>query len=137
MLDVSALNYWAIIVASLVNVVVGTFWYSPIGFGKIWTSITGIDMMKMPKNQANTAIVLVALGAIVQTAVLAVTLNTMKISGLGNALVTGVVLWAGFVAATALGDTLYARRGWKLWCLNSSFFLLVLAINSVILTTWR
>lgn len=137
MLDLSGLNYWAIAVATLLQVALGAFWYSPAGFGKKWSKMTGVDMMKLPQNEANRAIGSVALGVLVQVAVLAVVLNTLGIKNFWDGALVGVVLWLGFTGATTIGNSLYARWGWKFWWLNNSFYLIVSAVNAGILAVWK
>lgn len=136
MLEFEGLNYWAILVAWLINIIVGSFWYSPVGFGKLWSKLSGVDMMKMPKDQANRAITVVAISALIQTIILAVVLQTVDTSTAGEAIVAGLTLWLGFTAMTTIGNTLYQRLSLGFWFLNASFFLVVMVVNSVILTVW-
>lgn len=137
MLELENLNYLAIVVATLINVVLGSWWYSPAGMGKKWSKVTGIDMMKSPKQETQRAILAVFVGAIVQAFVLSVAIKNFGASSALDGLVVGIVLWAGFVAATSLGDALYSRRGWGFWWLNASYFLIVMAVNSAIIATWK
>lgn len=136
MLDISGINYWAVLLIWVINMGVGSFWYSPMGFGKLWSKLSGVDIMKMPKDAANRAISFVALSALVQSLVLAVVLNSLHVATLVDGLWAGVVLWAGLVAATTVGNTLYMRQTWKFWWVNASFFLVIMAVNSVILAVW-
>lgn len=136
MLDVSGLNYWAILVATLINIIVGSFWYSPAGFGKRWSKLSGVDMMKMPKDAANKPIGFVMASALIQASVLAVVINSLDANTLSQGVAVGLVVWLGFTAATTVGNTLYSRQSWSFWWLNSSFFLLVMIINSAILAVW-
>ena len=141
MLDLSGINYFAVLVAFIINVAVGAFWYSPSGFGKKWSKLSGVELMKIPKKEADNAIVAVAISSVVQVLVLAIVLNSLHVSAgthpLTNGFIAGVVIWAGFVAATTVGNNLYMRKSWNFWWLNSSFFLVVMAINSVILAIWK
>ncbi len=137
MLDFSNLNYVAILVTWLINMAVGSLWYSPIGFQKRWSKLSGIDMAEMPKNEANRAIGFVAASAFVQSFVLAVVLHTMRIRGATKGFEAGLLLWFGLTAVTTIGNTLYARRSLRLWWLNAAFFLVVMAPGSVILSVWR
>ncbi len=136
MLELSGVNILAIIVAWLVNIVLGSFWYSPAGFGKLWSKLSGVDMMKMPKGEANKAIFSVAVSALIQTVVLATIVNSLGAETLKEAIILGFVLWIGFTAATTVGNNLYSRLGWKFWWLNASFFLIVMVANTVLLTVW-
>jgi Protein of unknown function (DUF1761) len=137
MLLVTHLNYAALVVGALVNIIVGALWYSPVGFGRAWSILTGLNMMDMPKAQANKAIAIVAGGAIIQTLALAVLIYSLNAHTALQGLSIGLLVWLGFTAATTLGDMLYSRRGWKLWWLNSSFFLLVQLADALILSKWR
>jgi hypothetical protein len=141
MLDLSGINLWAVLVAFIINVALGSFWYSPAGFGKKWSKLSGHDILKMPKNEANRAIMFVILASLVQTVVLAVILNSLHVAEgthpLTNGFIAGVVLWLGLTAATTVGNTLYMRQSWRFWWINSSFFFIVMAINSVILAGWK
>lgn len=136
MLEFEGINYWAVLVAWLVNVVVGAFWYSPVAFAKRWEHYTGIDIMKIPQDEANKTIGFVALSAIVQAFTLAVILNSLGVTTAVDGLITGAFLWLGLTAATTVGVTLYSRRSWKFLWLNSSYFLVVMAVNSMLLAVW-
>jgi len=136
MFEIDNLNYLAIIAATFVNVILGSWWYSPAGFGKKWSKITGVDMMKSSKEETRKAIIIVFFGSIIQSVVLAVVLKSLGATLFTDGIMAGFVLWLGFVAATSIGDDLYSRRGWKFWWLNSSFFLIVMIINGVILSVW-
>lgn len=125
------------VVTWLVYVVVGAFWYSPSGFGKLWAKLSGVNHLKMPEAEATRTIVFVAIAAAVQAKILAVVLNSLDVATLGEGLLAGLALWLGFTAATTVGITLYQRLGWKFWWLNASYFLVVMLVGSAILTLWR
>jgi hypothetical protein len=93
--------------------------------------------MKIPVNEANKIISFVALSGMVQAVALAVILNSLNVATVSEGLAAGLVLWLGLTAATTVGVTLYSRKSWKFWWLNSSYFLLVMSVNSVILTFWQ
>lgn len=136
MLELEGLNYLAVVAAWLVNVVIGAYWYSPAGFGKKWSKYTGVDMMKMKPEEATKTISFVAVSGAVQALTLAIVLNSIDPRTLLDGLLIGWLLWFGLVAATTVGNTLYQRQGWGLIALNSAYFLVVMSINSFILTAW-
>lgn len=136
MWDFSDINYWAVLVAWLVNVVVGAFWYSPIGFSKQWSTYTGVDMMKIPKDTANKIISFVAVSGFVQAVTLAVVVVSLGALTAWEGLQVGLLLWAGLVTATTVGSTLYQGLGWKLIGLNSAYFLVVMSINAILFAVW-
>jgi hypothetical protein len=98
MLDISGLNYWAVVIGWLINIILGSFWYSPIGFGKLWSRLSGIDMMKMSKDVAHKAIMFVAISALLQTLALAIVVHSLHATKLAGGLLIGFTLWFGFTA---------------------------------------
>jgi len=137
MLDFSGINVLAVVVVWVLYMAVGAFWYSPAGFAKLWTKYTGIDIMKMPQNQATKTLGFVMLSCLIQVSSLALILSSMNVTNAKNGVLIGLILWLGFTAATTVGVTLYSNRSWKFLWLNSSYFLVVMSIGSVILSIWR
>lgn len=137
MLDLTGINYWAVLVVWVLYMAVGAWWYSKAGFAKQWTKHTGIDILKIPTKQANNIITSVALSALVQAFALAVILNSLDVTTATNGLLVGLLVWLGFTAATTVGVTLYSKRNWKFLWLNSSYFLVVMAVGSVVFTVWQ
>ncbi|MDO8656228.1 MAG: DUF1761 domain-containing protein, partial [Nanoarchaeota archaeon] len=46
------INYLAVLVAAIISMIVGAFWYSPYLFGKQWTELMNLapkDMLDMKK----------------------------------------------------------------------------------------
>lgn len=134
MLDISGLNVWAILVAWIFSVVLGSFWYSPAGFGKLWSKLSGVDMMKTPKEETTRAIMFVIASSLLQAIILGVILNSLAVSTVSEGIAASFVLWLGFTALTTIGNTLYQRQSWKFWWLNASFFLIVMLVNGTIFT---
>ena len=137
MLELDGLNYWAIAVVWIFYMIVGAWWYSPAGFAKKWTKYTGIDILKIPQEKASRIIAFVAVSALIQAVTLAVVLNSLDVANVTEALVATLVLWLGFTSATTVGVMLYSKRSWKFLWLNSSYFLVVMIVGSIIFSTWR
>ncbi len=137
MLEFSGINYVAVLVVWVIYMIVGAFWYSPSGFAKQWTKLTGIDIMKIPQKKATQIIAFVAGSALIQSLTLAVILYSLQVTQIMNGLFVAVVLWLGLVAATTVGTTLYSKRSWRFLWLNSSYFLLVMLIGATLLTAWK
>ena len=137
MLDFVGINYWAVAVAWIIFCAVGSFWYSPVGFGKRWSKLSGVDIMKLPQQEANRAIVYVVVSSLVQAFALAVVLNTMEVTSAVNGFIAGLFLAVGFTAATTIGVTFYSRKSWSFWLLNAAFFFVTMPINAAIIAAWQ
>lgn len=135
------INWVAIVVAVLVNMVVGSIWYMPSMFGKEWSKLVGRKMSDMRKN-AQQSYVLTTVGAFVQAYILAhfVTYAAYfypTYSNFSVGVLTGLWAWLAFVAVPQGVNTLFAGTRKKLWAINTSYFLVVLLINGVLLASWR
>lgn len=137
MLELAGINYWAVLVVWVLYMAVGAWWYSTAGFAKQWTKHTGIDILKIPQEKANKIIGYVSLSALVQASTLALVLNSLHVASISEGVVAALVIWLGFTTATTVGVTLYGKRSWKFLWLNSSYFLIVMTIGSVILSAWH
>ena len=137
MVEFNGLNIWAVLVAWIISVILGSFWYSPAGFGKLWSKLSGVDIMKIPKGESTNAIVFVIISSLLQALSLGLILNSLHVAGPVEGIIASLVLWFGFTALTTVGNTLYQRQSWKFWWLNSSFFLIVMVINGTILSIWK
>lgn len=129
-------NWTAVLVAAVVNMVVGFVWYSKALFGKDWSKLTGRKLEDMSKNAGPTYL-LTILGALIQAYILFHFVVFAGAKTAAEGAVTGLWLWVGFVAVTQGVYTLFANSRKKLWAINTGYFLVVLLINGALLATWK
>ncbi len=137
MLDFAGINYWAVLVVWAIYLIVGAYWYSEAGFAKTWTKYTGINILKIPTEKATKILIAIIASSLLQVLALALILNSLNVTEAFHGLLIGLVLWFGFTTLTTVGVTLYSNRSWKFIWLNSAYFLIVMAIGSMILAVWR
>jgi len=127
------INYWAVLVAAVINMVVGALWYSKLMFAKAWIKLTG--KRHMQGNQ--TGYLVSAVGALIQSWILVHFVEYAGSTTVWQGVVTGFWLWLAFVAAVMAGAYIFEGRSWKLWQINAGYFLVVLAVNGGLLAAWR
>jgi len=129
------INWWALLAAALVNIVIGTFWYSKIGFGKSWAKAAG----RRPGEMANgrLAYTIAVIGSLVQVWVLVHFVRYGGALDFVRGAEIGFFLWLGFVAITSLMHHAFEDRPWRLWQINAGYSLAVLLINGGLLAAWR
>ncbi len=133
-------NWWALIVATVVNMVVGFVWYSPAVYAKQWSKLTGRKMDEM--GDGASGYVLTAIVAFVQAYILlhfiAFTAYFYPTySNISVGLMTAAWAWLGFVAIPQYVNMIFEGRPKKLHTINVGYFLVVLLINGMILASWR
>jgi hypothetical protein len=117
-------NYVAVLLAALATMLVGSVWYTPAVFGKIWMKLAKVKPdQKMTTMQMTKLFGLTFIAALVSAYVLAhVTYLSNQFFGntfLQDALSTGFWLWLGFVVARILTHDLFEGRPGKLTLLTA------------------
>ncbi len=132
-----AINYLAVLVASVASFVIGWLWYGPL-FGKMWIELRGKDpasMQGMAMPVGNMAVEFVA--ALVVAYVLARFTVLLNVTSWTTALHLAVWIWLGFQATLLLGPVLWEKMSLKLYCLNAGRWLVTLIVMSLILGLWH
>ncbi len=134
MLHVS-IHYWAVLVAAVINMAVGAAWYSPAMFGKEWAKLLGKKVGDMGNRNAGYSVSMVA--ALVQSFLLAFFVAYAGATTAAQGALVGLMAWAGFAATVTAGDTVFSGRPWRLWAINTGYYLFVLIVNGALLAVWR
>ena len=129
------INIWAVLVAAVVSMVVGSFWYSKSLFGKEWAKLVGRKLEEMSGGGKGYAVA--AAGALLQAYILAHFVQYAGATTFWDGIVTGFWLWLGFVAVVVAMNLVFEGKSWALWKINAGYFLVVLLINGGLLAAWR
>jgi hypothetical protein len=137
MIPFPEINYLAILVCAILLWILGAAWYSPAMFAKKWMQLIGITREPGKRDGLLLGMTASFFGDLVMSFVLANVITWAHIAGFARGSVMGVVMWMGSIAAPNLPQGLYERRPFKLFAINSGYWLLGLAIVGGILATWR
>lgn len=131
-----SINYFAVLVAALIPMIIGALWYSPILFAKQWMKLIGKTEADIKKGNPTKGYIGSFLGALVMSYVLAhivVLTNSTSISG---GLQAGFWAWLGFVATTHLSMYLFENKPLKLYAINVGYYLVALPLMGALLASW-
>ena len=127
-----AVNYVAIIVAAIANMVVGYLWYSKMLFGKAWMKLMG----KKDMGKKDSMLMMMGAGyvsSVVMAYVLAIFIQLNgAVTPLAGAM-TAFWAWLGFVATVTLGSVLWEGKSVQLWVLNAAHHLVGMAVMGAVL----
>ncbi len=141
------INYWAVLVAAIANMVLGALWFGPL-FGKLWMKLSGMTPEQIAacatdkdaKKGMGKSYALMAVGSLVMAFVMAHALvfasAYMKVSGVSAGFMAGFWNWLGFVAPVTMGVVLWEGKRWSYWALTYSYYLVGLSLMGVILAMW-
>ncbi|MCC6736586.1 MAG: DUF1761 domain-containing protein [Bauldia sp.] len=130
------INWLAALVGAAVgNLVVGSVWYSPVLFSRVWQREVGISDVDI--RSSNFAIVF---GLAFALSVVAAVLFAAWLGPdpeLGDALVAALVIGLGFVG-TSLGiNYLFERKSFLLWAINTGFHTMEFVVIGLVLGLWH
>src|SRR5258708_5707360 len=128
------INWWAIIVTTIVSFVLGNIWFGPL-FGEAYIKmVTGktiaeakAGMTPEEKKGMWKNMVLVVIGSLIMNFVLLHALvygsAYEHVTGVAAGLQVGFWNWLGFIAPVALGGVLWEKRPWKYWFVIAGYYL--------------
>jgi hypothetical protein len=135
---VPEINYWAVLLATLSSMVVGSIWYSMKVFGKRWAQLAKVDM-----DRGGSAVIPILVTLIVSFLTAWILAGSTYLAWefygggyLPAALGTGVILWAGFTAARFITHDAFEGRPTSLTVLNIAHELVTIVIMAIIIGVW-
>ena len=137
-LDLTSLNYWAIVVAVLFNQVLGAAWYSVLA--KPWMADVGLtegDMEAMRGTPRQWYPYLIAVGAgFVFTIGLALLVQGLGASGAAEGLLVGALAAVAFTFTSNAINYAFEGRGLRLFAINSGYPLISYSVIGILLASW-
>ena len=130
-------NYFAVIVAAIINMIVGALWYGPLLFAKQWMAVNNIN----PEELKNTnpaplyaqAIVVTVISYFVLAMAIIVT-NTVRLNG---GMSIAFWLWLGFIAPVQYTANLFSNKKVLAFFIDTGYQLITMLIAGGLLAVWR
>lgn len=132
------INYWAVLVSAIGNMVLGGLWYSPILFGKQWMHYMGLTMEHMEKHKraAQKSYAMATVGSLLMAYVLSHIVDYAGASTFVHGLQAGFWVWLGFVVPVSASSFLWEGKPLSLFVINASYYLVSLSLMGGLLTVW-
>lgn len=130
------INWWAVIVAAILRMVIGTVWYSPVAFGPVWQRLTGITQEKMMAGLPK-AIVTDLILSLIMAFILLYAVTYAGATDVATGGGVGFLNWLGFIFTIFAGLWAYEGRSVRLTAINAGFNLVALILMGAILAVWH
>lgn len=139
-----SINMTAILVAVVVNFFLGFIWYTPL-FGKAWGKEMGYDPNMKPDNSVMfKGMAFMVIGNFFFAWVFAHNIAAWEFvpgineaGPMANAMSAAIFTWLGFYFPGELGNTVWEKKSWKLFFINTGYHLASLIVVAMILTFWK
>lgn len=133
---VPEINIWAVLVATLSTMIVGSLWYTPKVFGNYWMRVAKVSPSGEAKDAVRPILITLAasfVSALVLAGSVAIAQEFYGGSFLGNSLITAVILWAGFTAARFITHDAFEGRPAGLTALNCAHELVTYLVMALVI----
>ena len=138
-MNAPSINYIAVVLATLSSMVIGSIWYTPKVFGKYWMKAANITPSGNMKDGIRPILITVVVSFItawVLAGAVSISFDFYGGSFLVNALLTGLILWAGFTAARFITHDAFDGRPAGLTVLNVAHELVTILVMALIIGVW-
>lgn len=136
-MNIPDLNIWAILVAALIEVVVGAVWFNaPFAFNKQWLAGIGKTAEQVAAEASPTSLVVAIVGSLVTAVSLAILIGGLGINTIAGGIQAGLLVAIGFSISTAFTKDRFEGRPIGLSLVNGGHDLLVFALMGIILAVW-
>ena len=134
------IKYPAVIVATLVNYILGGLWYSPLLFGNKFLQIMNWSPEKIAEMERQTPVKELSIAfvmSLVLVYILAHLVQYTKAKTAWAGIETAFWLWLGFIVTTQLATVIFEQRPLGLYLINIGYQLVGCALAGAILAIWR
>ncbi len=123
-----------VLIASILTMLLGWIWYSPLLFGKQWMRFTGMNKENPGVGEAMKGLFFGLLVQIISIYILAMIFGFLNPPSLEESFIYGVLIWLGIQAPIYLGAVLWEKKSPYLFVINALYALVAMMIIVAVLT---
>lgn len=135
-MDISQLNIWAILAATVAAFVIGGLWYSPVLFGKMWMRANGFTEQDVAKGNQAKIFGIAFVFTLIMAVNLAMFLADPKTDAAWGA-TAGFLAGFGWVALGIGVVALFERKPWSYVLVNGGYMVVAFVVMGAIIGAWR
>ncbi len=132
----ASVNYLAVLVAAIANMIIGALWYSPVLFGTSWMGLVGKTEEDLRKDSSPIPYIIAFVSSLVMAFVLSHIIDYVYADSLIEGMQTGFWIWMGFTATTFAANYAFQRQSTKLYLIDALYYLVGLLVMGIILAVW-
>ena len=135
-MNMSNINWLAVVACVVVAQVIGFLWYSKPVFLLPWLESIGKDD-DFTKTAPPSAFVINIVASLIEAVFVGILVSVMGSTGFVMGIVAGFMIWFGFVASTSSTNASFAQRGLKNWLIEVGNHLVTLLVIGGIMAAWQ
>ena len=132
-----SINYLAVLVAAIANMVIGAVWFMPAVFGSYWMRFTGLTNESIESTPHMWASYLGSLiGSVLVAYAVARIASYAAAESVVDAAILMLLIWTGLVLVPLSDEALWERRPVGLFVLVGARWFVALAVITAIVALW-
>lgn len=131
-IDLTQVNYLAVVVAGVSHMAVGLVWFSRHLFGDMWMQLTHQDL-----TPARAWLPVAAVGHLAIALVLAILMAVAGVTTILGGLTVAWLAWLGFVVTLEIGELVWEKIPFRLFLIRVGNHFVALTVAGLILAAWR
>ena len=132
----SLVNWWAVLAATAINMLVGFLWYGPV-FGKLWLRLMDKEREEISGGGSPLTYLIPVVGAFISAAMLALIIGMLRLFTWWAGAGWGAAIWFAFGGTGLLTTGVFEGRKQSLSWLFIAYMVLVHAGQGVMFALWR
>ena len=129
------LHHMSVFLAALLQWVIGAVWYSPFLYGPQWKTVVTVPP-EHKRTRMIAGMIVSFIGNLVTAMLLKHIIWWTGWGGLKRGVLVGCLLWAGFIFAPLFAQYIYEGRSFKLFAINTGYWLVALAASAAFLARY-
>ena len=128
-------NIVPILGVTILNIILGMLWYSPLLLGTLWAKSHKFNMRELkpsPLHYAGSVLV-----SLITASVLAILITQFQITTWKGGMVFGLYLWLGLIVTTHFSGVIWAQKPLRVYFIDTTYLLISIVMMSTLLALWR
>lgn len=130
----TSINWLSALTASLASFAIGSLWYSPLLFNKVWSKEVGLDEEKM--KSANMPIIFGLTFVLQFVAAIALDWVIGPTATISKGLGVGVFVALAWIATAFATQYLFTQKSLRLFLIDAGYYFVLYGVMGVILGAW-
>ena len=130
-MDYAAVNWLAVIVATVASMALGFAWY--MALSRQWLAAIGKTREELRPNDPAPYIWSVIVQLVMAYFIALLTPRLFGETNVANGIITGILMWAGFVITSMILNHRYQGAKWSLTLIDGGYLLGVLVVQGLVI----
>jgi hypothetical protein len=134
-----SVNWYLVGGGTVLGMVIGMLWYSPLLFCNLWLKTMGIKMADIAESGISQAAAYTTstFAHALMSFVMGFFILNLKIHGFSYGMILGLICWAGFNFTSVIKYVFFETRPWTLFLIDAGYDIACFMLTGGIFAQWQ